>query len=130
MFRRRTRSHSRESGMSAVSSNHEDDLVYIDEPEIIPAPINTDPPDPPRDLPDMEGRDYSPDQAYDPRLLFTQGHPLGNILLKMTADLTKLAEVARLRDMSTNVNELCKAFHSGTRLERAKMKNSIVMNND
>ena len=130
MFRRRTRSHSRESGMSAVSSNHEDELVYIDEPEIVPAPMITDPQDPIRDLPDMEGRDSSPDQAYDPRLLFTQGHPLGNILLKMTADLTKLAEVARLRDMSTNVNELCKAFHSGTRLERAKMKNSIVMNND
>jgi hypothetical protein len=80
--------------------------------------------------PDNEGRYNSPDQAYDPRLLSTQGHPLGSILLKMTADLTKLAEVARLRDMSTNVTELCKAIHSGTRLERAKMKNSIVMNND
>ncbi len=104
--------------------------MFIDEPELIPAPVNIDPPDHPRDQPDNEGRDNSPDQAYNPRLLFTQGHPLGSILLKMTADLTKLAEIARLRDMSTNVTELRKAFHSRTRLERDKMKNSILMNND
>lgn len=83
-----------------------------------------------REQPVNDSWEIGSDQAFDPKLLFTQGHPLGNILLKMTTDLTKLAEIARLRDMSTNVTELCQAFHSGTRLERAKTQNTILINNE
>ena len=130
MFRKRPRSHSRESGMSLPSVNPEEELANLDfdgEQE----PVPSVPREPVRDNPEFnENWDEGPDQPFDPKVLFTQGHPLGSILLKMTADLTKLAEAARLRNMSTNVNELCQAFHSGTRLERAKTQNSILINND
>ena len=126
MFRRRTRSHSRDSGVSLPSDNVEEELINIDnDSEQQPIPVGQV-----EDRVEQEDREVGPDQAYDPGLIFTQGHPIGSVLLKMTADLTKLAELAKLRDMSTNVNELCKAFHFGTRLERAKTHNTIMINND
>ncbi len=70
------------------------------------------------------------DHAYDPSFAFTQGHPIGNILLKQQADITRLAEKIKLYDMTTNVNELCSSFENGIELERAKTFNTISQNNE
>jgi hypothetical protein len=65
------------------------------------------------------------DHAMEPSFMFTQGHPIGNILLRQQADITKLAEKCKLFDMITNVNDLCSSFSDGIQLERANTVHSI-----
>ncbi len=74
--------------------------------------------------------DMGLDHTYDPSFLFTQDHPIGNILLKQQADITKLAEKIKMHDMTTNVNDLCSSFTSGIELERAKTVHSIAQSTD
>ena len=139
MFKRKSRSHSRDKNednlggrsLQSAASDHEDDIQLLSQDVINTEAINTaGNNNNMENNPDENGwGNNGIDHTYDPAFLFTQGHPVGSILLKLTTDLTKLAEQVKLRDMSINVHELCALFQNGTRMERARTNNSILMNN-
>lgn len=63
--------------------------------------------------------------SHDPHYKFTESHPLGNILLKIVQDNTKLAEKSKLKSMVTNINELCESFYNGINMERTKVNTQL-----
>jgi hypothetical protein len=71
-----------------------------------------------------------PDHSFDPSFNFTQDHPIGSILLKQQADITKLAEKVKMYNMSTNIHDLCNEFSSGIQLERANTVHSIAQKSE
>lgn len=141
MFKRKSRSLSRDKeegvlrkSLLSLTSNNEDDIQLLGQEQIQPPVMDNSGSNNYNNNsglhPDMRSwDDNDPDQVYDPAYNFTQGHPVGAILFKVTADLTKLAEQVKLKDMSTNVNDLCRLFQNGTKMERTKTINSILMNN-
>lgn len=75
---------------------------------------------------DMVGEDVpNTDRIDDANFKFTASHPLGNILLKMVQDQLNIARRTNCKDMETNVNDLCSAFHSAIRTERANVNNKV-----
>jgi len=68
----------------------------------------------------MYGEDVVNTQHWsgDPDYEFTNSHPLGRILLKMVEDQTYLARKTNNKEMATNIDEVCSAFHNAIKLER------------
>ncbi len=117
----RSRSHSREKKNELINT--------LENEEDVPQRENLTPRG--RATPEStQWDDMGLDHTYDPSFLFTQDHPIGNILLKQQADITKLAEKIKMHNMTTNVNELCSSFTSGIELERAKTVHSIAQSTD
>ncbi len=87
MYRRWTKSHSRDSGISLASPNPEEELnIIVKDPEQILGPLVPD--FLTMDDPTNESWDVGPDQALDLKATFAQDYPVGNILLKLTAAIT------------------------------------------
>ena len=124
VFGKRSRSQSRErDDLISVVSEIEADNASVHEPANNES--NGGLASPSRDRWDYSDTDH----ILDPSYTFTRGHPMGSILLGFQTDLTKLAEHVKMRDMTLNVPNLCDLFVNGTRLERAKLKTSIAINN-
>ena len=60
---------------------------------------------------------------------FTQGHLLGAILLKLAHDNTALARKCHMREMETNIHDLCSDFQTSIQLEdNARIASAIKAN--
>jgi len=57
---------------------------------------------------------------------FTQGHLLGSILLKLAKDNTALARKCHLREMETNIQDLCADFQTALQIEKDAAINSCL----
>jgi hypothetical protein len=57
---------------------------------------------------------------------FTQKHPLGQILIKLLHENTKLAEKVHLKDMEISIDDLCKNFYNAQLLEKQRMRTKIM----
>ena len=60
---------------------------------------------------------------------FTQGHLLGAILLKLAHDNTALARKCHMREMETNIHDLCSDFQTSVKLEENARKASAIKAN-
>ena len=54
------------------------------------------------------------------QLSVTQSHPMGRILLSLLRDSANLAKKSNLKEMESDLNELCQHFYNSIRLEKAK----------
>ena len=54
------------------------------------------------------------------QLSVTQSHPMGRILLSLLRDSANLAKKSNLKEMESDINELCSNFYNSVRLEKAK----------
>lgn len=104
----------RTSRPQSVASTHSVNEILVEE-EQPPHPIEVETQD------EDEAQDWENDQAYQ----FTERHPLGNILLKLVQDNTKLAEKSKLKSMVTNVNDMCANFQNAINLERANVTTKV-----
>jgi len=52
---------------------------------------------------------------------FTQNNLLGSILLKLAHDTTQLAKACKLKEMETNIGDLCQDFKAALELEEGKI---------
>jgi len=57
---------------------------------------------------------------------FTMKHPLGQILIAMLTENTKLAEKCNLKDMTISMDELCRNFYNFQMLDKQRIKNNIL----
>ena len=60
---------------------------------------------------------------------FTQGHLLGAILLKLAHDNTALARKCHMREMETNIHDLCSDFQTSIQLEEDARKATAIKAN-
>jgi len=57
---------------------------------------------------------------------FTMKHPLGQILIAMLTENTKLADKCNMRDMTISMDELCRNFYNYQMLDKQRIKNNIL----
>ena len=77
---------------------------------------------------DPSHNDLSGDTLKNPtiQMQFTQKHPLGQILIKLLHENTKLAEKCNLKDMEMSVEELSKNFYNAQLMDKQRMKTKIL----
>ena len=81
-------------------------------------------------MPDPPNNDYDLDSNQGDidtdEYRFTQGHLLGSILLKLANDNTALARKCHLREMETNIQDLCADFQAALQIEKDAVINSCL----
>jgi len=133
MFRKRSRSNpgsSRSASPGPLDLNMDGDnlsIVEISEEDVLPPPhieavvIDQEENGPkPNDL--NIDADLNPDIQY----AYTARHPLGNILLKLLNENTKLADKVNMRSMDLSVQDLCTQFYNAQLMEKQKIKSKIM----
>ena len=80
-----------------------------EEPEAMPSALSNDPTE-------------NPSIHYE----YTQRHPLGQILMKLLHENTKLAEKVHLKGMEMSVDELCTNFYNHQLSEKQKINSKIM----
>jgi hypothetical protein len=121
----RSRSHSRDNGLANEVVVHVIPNEDVENIAPVPPP-GTSRATSGRTTPESGmGNIPGPDQAEDLSFQFMQGHPSGRVLLQMYADITRLAQKAKLTNMSTNFDDLCNHFANGIQLERDNFINTI-----
>lgn len=72
---------------------------------------------------DLSGdTEENPSIQYD----YTRRHPLGQILIAMLTENTKLAEKCNLKDMTISMDDMCRNFYNFQLQDKQKMKNNIM----
>ena len=133
MFRKRSRSN---PGSSRSASPGPLDLVdNMDALSIIEiADENVPPPphieavavDPEENDPRPNDLNVDTDLNPDIQYAYTARHPLGNILLKLLNENTKLADKVNMRSMDLSVQDLCTQFYNAQLLEKQRIKSKIM----
>ena len=59
------------------------------------------------------------------QLAFTQNHPLGQIFLSLMKDMIHLAKKTHVKEMESDLNEMCTNFYNATRLGQSDTKRQI-----
>lgn len=133
MFKKRSKStpgSSRSASPGPLDlENDLNDLSIIETGEDVPPPIQyteeecaIDPGLGPRPD-DLEADvDRNPDIQY----AYTARHPMGNILLKLLSENTRLAEAANIRTMGFSARELSSQFYNAQMLEKRRIKARIL----
>ncbi len=77
---------------------------------------------------DPRHSDLSGDTAQNPSIHydFTSKHPMGQILLNLLTENTKLADKVNLKGMEMSIDNLCRNFYNAQLLGRQKIKSKIM----
>ena len=59
------------------------------------------------------------------QLSVTQAHPLGRIFLGLLKDTIQLAKKSNIKEMETDIQDLCSNFYNSVRLEKAKSQKQL-----
>ena len=81
-----------------------------------------------RDIGGMGERAGS-DQSLHLAREITQSHPLGRLLIKNTRDVTSLAKHTNLKEVDSNLNDICREFRNSLALETKRLESMIQENN-
>ncbi len=129
MFRKKSSGSSKSVSPVPPEFFDEDDQIFV-ESEDQPPPI--------RDInvnvqvvnddADPHPSDLSGDTAENPSIQYeyTRKHPLGQILIAMFTENTKLAEKCNMKNMTISIDDLCRNFYNFQLLDKQKIKNNIL----
>jgi hypothetical protein len=81
----------------------------------------------PENLMDGQPPDLSEDNTLNPGIqyAFTQNHPMGKILLSLLRDTCNLAKKTNVKEMESEVNEMCTNFFNAMRMGKSSTSRQI-----
>ena len=131
MFKKRSRSNgsSRSTSPGPVDLGNELEILSIvDGGEDVPPPSRNEYVDPEIQIIDPQHNDLETDVDLNPDIQYnyTARHPMGNILLKLLNENTKLAEAANVKSMDFSAKDLCSQFYNAQLLEKQRLKSRII----
>lgn len=131
MFKKRSRSNgsSRSTSPGPVDLGNDFEILSVmDGGEEVPPPSRNDYVEPDIQVLDPQHNDLDTDVDLNPDIQYnyTARHPMGNILLKLLNENTKLAEAANVRSMDFSAKDLCSQFYNAQLLEKQRLKSRIM----